>query len=79
MKSEITAKERERDLLVTEAIKEADGTGGSMRKNLGPIYKTKKAAADLVQQELDELSSKNLALIDSKESQINTLENKFEK
>ena len=35
---------------------EADGTGGSLNKNLGPIYKTKRAAADLVQVELDELT-----------------------
>lgn len=30
-----------------EATKEADGTGGSLQKNLGPIYKLKKENADL--------------------------------
>ena len=48
LKSEMDIKTTERDRLVNEAIMEADGTGGSLNKNLGPIYKTKRAAADLV-------------------------------
>lgn len=35
-----------KDQLVQQAINEADGTGGSMRRNMGPIYATKKKAAD---------------------------------
>ena len=72
--SAITAKQNERNILVNEAVKEADGTGGSMRRNLGPIYRTKRAAADKVQSELDELTAANTALIDQKVAQINELE-----
>ena len=74
LKNEITDKSRERDVLVAAAIAEADGTGGSMRRNLGPIYRTKKAAADKVQNELDELEASNGALIESKLGQIANLE-----
>ncbi len=72
--SAITAKQNERNLLVNEAVKEADGTGGSQRRNLGPIYRTKKAAADKVQGELDALTTANTALINQKSEQINHLE-----
>lgn len=74
LKNEISDKQSERDLLVSEAIKEADGTGGSMRRNLGPIYKTKRAAADLVQTELDNLESANGELILVKQNQIKKFE-----
>ena len=74
LKNEIVLKQSERDQLVNEAIMEADGTGGSMRRNLGPIYRTKKAAADLVQAELDELEATNGSLIDAKQSQIKKYE-----
>jgi len=74
LKTEIGDKQAERDLLVNEAIKEADGTGGSKQRNLGPIYKTKRAAADNIQLELDRLEVSNLALIEDKQSQIADLE-----
>jgi len=72
LKEEIENKEIERDAMVTAAIQEADGTGGSMNRNLGPIYKAKKAAADLVQTEYDQLAATNLKLINDKENKINT-------
>ncbi len=75
LKNEINVKQLERDVLVAEAIQEADGTGGSLRRNLGPIYKTKKAAADLVQTELDDLEANNNALITLKQNRIEQLEN----
>ncbi len=77
LKSEINTKTYERDQLVNEAIMEADGTGGSMRKNLGPIYKTKRAAADLVQIELDGLNTENSALIAAKQSRIDQFESQM--
>jgi hypothetical protein len=43
---------QKRDELVKEAQAEADGTGGSRKKNLGPIYKLKKADADKAEQDL---------------------------
>jgi len=50
----INTKTQHRDALVREAQEEADGTGGSRRRNLGPIYKVKKADADAATQELIE-------------------------
>jgi hypothetical protein len=74
LKAEINNKQAERDALTIAAIQEADGTGGSMKRNLGPIYKTKKAAADKVQSELDAIAATNNALIASKVSKIEQLE-----
>jgi len=50
---QIEAKRTTRNELNQMAIQEADGTGGSGQKNLGPIYKAKKRDADLAQEELD--------------------------
>lgn len=43
--TEIAAKTTFRDSLAARAVQEADGTGGSKHRNLGPIYRTKKAEA----------------------------------
>ena len=51
------------DKLLTEAIAEADGTGGSGIRNMGPIYKLKKAEADAAQLKFN-------ALQDSIQSEI---------
>ena len=74
LKKEVVDKEKERDILIKEANMEADGTGGSMRRNLGPIYRAKKAAADQVQGELDDLSATNTALIATKEEKLSVLD-----
>lgn len=65
LKSEILSKTSKRDELRSLAQQEADGTGGSMERNAGPIYKIKKADADRVDLELSELNLKNQALITS--------------
>lgn len=59
LKNEIAEKAMRRDELRRIAQEEADGTGGSRRRNLGPIYKVKKADADRADQELAELSARN--------------------
>ena len=46
---------QKRDTLRAVAAAEADGTGGTMRRNAGPIYRIKKANADRAEQELDSL------------------------
>lgn len=51
----IEQKSQTRDALMRSAQEEADGTGGSRRRNLGPIYKAKKADADKADAELNEL------------------------
>lgn len=59
LKDEIADKAAKRDALARIAQEEADGTGGSRRRNLGPIYKVKKADADNAERELAELRSQN--------------------
>jgi len=49
LKAEIARQADKRDALVRIAQEEADGTGGSKQRNLGPIYKVKKANADSAQ------------------------------
>lgn len=73
LKKEITDKEKTRDTLALIARQEADGTGGSMRRNLGPIYKVKKADADRVDAELSTLKETNEALILEKQNDIEQL------
>jgi len=67
LKSEITAKTAYRDSLAKTAVQEADGTGGSRKKNLGPIYRAKKDAADQAQIELNNFLLENQPLIREKE------------
>lgn len=59
----IADKAAQRDELARIAQEEADGTGGSRRRNLGPIYKVKKADADKADAELHELTTQNEARI----------------
>lgn len=71
--SEIASKAAQRDALYEEARKEADGTGGSMQRNAGPIYQLKKADADRAQAELDQLNDKLLPLISAKRDMQDSL------
>ena len=68
LKNEITEKASRRDELLRIAQEEADGTGGSRRRNLGPIYKVKKADADKAEQELNEVTAQNQERIASIET-----------
>ncbi|WP_422008356.1 DUF4407 domain-containing protein [Roseivirga pacifica] len=72
-KSEIATKAAQRDRLYEEARKEADGTGGSMQRNAGPIYQLKKADADKAQTELEELSARYVPLIAAKQANLDSL------
>ncbi len=74
LKTEIQHKAAKRDELRSFARQEADGTGGSMKRNAGPIYKIKKADADRVDQELSELSIKNQALIAANYTRLKDIE-----
>lgn len=51
----IAIKTQQRDALQKAAQEEADGTGGSRQKNLGPIYRLKKADAAAAENELRDL------------------------
>jgi hypothetical protein len=60
LQKQIDEKTAVRNDLLRIAQEEADGTGGSKRRNLGPIYKVKKADADRASAELEKLSQENL-------------------
>ncbi len=74
LKDEIGAKEQNRDELRRIAQQEADGTGGSMRRNLGPIYRVKKQDADRVDSELQALKAQNDSLAAEKQRDIEMLQ-----
>jgi hypothetical protein len=56
------------------ALMEADGTGGSGKKNLGPIYRAKKAKADAAQAELETAQNRILPLIAEQEANVAELD-----
>ncbi|PUZ24548.1 protein of unknown function [Chitinophaga costaii] len=66
----ITTQAARRDGLMLLAQQEADGTGGSRVKNLGPIYKAKKTDADKASADLQHLDSANTAQIRDKQHQL---------
>jgi len=74
LKAENEERTTARDERSLMAIQEADGTGGSMKKNLGPIYRAKKEEANKAQLELDQTLAANLPLIAELESNIQTLD-----
>lgn len=74
LKQEIVEKTAQRDALMQKAQEEADGTGGSGRRNLGPIYKAKKADADAVAAELQALEQQNQSLINNKLAALHHLD-----
>lgn len=74
LNTQIEEKREVRDALSLAAVQEADGTGGSMNRNLGPIYKAKKAEADNAQLELVNTEAELNPLIVLKRDQILTKE-----
>jgi hypothetical protein len=72
--AEIEVLRQKRNELNLLAIREADGTGGSGLRNLGPIYKAKKKDADLAQQELDSKMANLAPLMEIKKAQITNAE-----
>lgn len=74
LNTEIDTKRQKRNELNQFAIQEADGTGGSGHKNLGPIYKAKKRDADLAQEELNKTEALLAPQIDAKRLQIKEME-----
>jgi len=77
LKKELSAQEIKRDQLDAEAIAEADGTGGSQKRNMGPIYKAKKEDALKAQAELASLQTIVLPQIAEKEKVLAQLDDKM--
>lgn len=78
LQAEIDKKQALRDTLALMAIREADGTGGSGKKNLGPIYRAKKADADKAQAELEATEARLLPIIAEKQAGILEMENELQ-
>lgn len=70
LKQEIAVKTASRDTLALMALQEADGTGGSRNRNLGPIYRAKKLDAENAQAELDALLASHQPRIALLETEI---------
>ena len=82
LQSELKTQEDYKNRLLAEAVAEADGTGGSQIRNMGPIYRMKKAEAEKAEQDYltsssfitPQINEKNLALDASRASMGATLE-----
>jgi hypothetical protein len=72
--SEVETKQIKRDELFKMAQEEADGTGGTKKRNAGPIYRIKLADAERVQGELEALQSRNNNLMASIEASIKSFQ-----
>lgn len=70
LQAAISSQGERRDQLMLLAQAEADGTGGSRIRNLGPIYKAKKDDADKASAALQRVDSANTALIRDKQAQL---------
>lgn len=74
LKTEIGAKVEARNELDRMAREEADGTGGSKIRNVGPIYQLKKADANQAALEAARITEKNSQLIQHKVKRLTTLD-----
>lgn len=74
LRNQIVQKTSVRDSLAQAALAEADGTGGSQIRNMGPIYRAKKETAENAQRELDAAIAQVMPIIVGKQQQIDTLQ-----
>ncbi|MEL7160874.1 MAG: DUF4407 domain-containing protein [Bacteroidota bacterium] len=70
LQAEISAKTTARDEAAAAALAEADGSGGSGIRNMGPIYRAKKATADKAAAELAATRAALQPQIDAKREAI---------
>lgn len=78
LQQELGKKVALRDTLAKAALAEADGTGGSQIRNMGPIYRAKKAEADKAQVELDSAEARILPLIAEKQQAMDALDKQMQ-
>jgi hypothetical protein len=74
LNAEIAQQAARRDTLALLAQQEADGTGGSRVKNLGPIYKAKKADADTAAAQLHVITRRNQQQINEYRQQLQSVD-----
>ncbi len=70
LRADLSEKTLARDAAAGAALAEADGSGGSGIRNMGPIYRAKLAAAELAQSELDAAEAILLPRIEEKTTAI---------
>ena len=70
LNAEVAIQAAKRDTLRKIARVEADGTGGTLKRNAGPIYRIKKADADQAELELEDLQQRNSILVYEKLASI---------
>ena len=71
---EISKKTNARNLLMEEARKEADGTGGTGLRNAGPVYRLKKSDADKADLELRTFQDENSNFLANKGASLDSIE-----
>lgn len=76
VKADLDLKRKQVFELQAAALAEADGTGGSMKRNLGPIYKAKKAEADKAEADFSNNQELILHELDTKQNMLIDLEAK---
>ncbi len=70
LEQQVVDSEQYKNTLLAEAIAEADGTGGSEIRNMGPIYRMKKGEADQAEIEHQQLISNLQPQIDAKNAAL---------
>lgn len=74
LQAQIDAKTAARDAAAAGALAEADGSGGSGVRNMGPIYRAKMAATEQAQMELDATVAALQPQIDAKRAEVSGLQ-----
>ncbi len=75
---EVKFKEAEKNRLQDEATKEADGTGGSKIRNMGPIYRQKQTLANRANAEYLEIKNKNQAVIEQAKKELHGIDKQID-
>lgn len=78
LQGEIERRKKQYDELIAIANMEADGTGGSGRPNLGPIYRAKFDAASKARNEFEEVEKRNQPRVNELRIEVAELENKLQ-
>ncbi|MFM2394408.1 MAG: hypothetical protein RLZZ546_2390, partial [Bacteroidota bacterium] len=73
IKSQLAQFQSQKDNLTNEALKEADGTGGSKIRAMGPIYKAKMMAAQKAEEQLLSKNTELTPLLAEKEAKKNEI------
>ncbi|MCI5081409.1 MAG: DUF4407 domain-containing protein, partial [Saprospiraceae bacterium] len=78
MEDRLVVLREKRDQLEMMALREADGSGGSGNKNMGPIYRAKRADADQAEQEFQEEKARLTPKIEFNKEKMNELKSEME-